>query len=64
MAKIKVIYKNQTSGEVDDSFLDDLIVRGEIVAYCGYTGWSGVKNERISGKTKEQKGSDEKGVRL
>ena len=59
MAKIKVIYIDQTCGMVDDSRLKNLIASGEIVAYCGPDGWSGVKNKEIPGKTAEQNGSDE-----
>jgi len=61
MAKIKVIYIDQTCGMVDDSFLKDLVARGEIVAYCGPDGWSGVKNKETPGKTEEQNGSDKRG---
>jgi len=63
MAKIKVIYIDQTCGMIDDSSLKGLIAKGEIVAYCGPAGWSGVKNEEMTGKTEEQKVTDEREVR-
>jgi hypothetical protein len=63
MAKIKVIYIDQTCGMVEDSSLKGLITKGEIVAYCGPAGWSAVKNKEITGKTEEQKVTDEREVR-
>jgi hypothetical protein len=63
MAKIKVIYIDQTCGMVDDSRLKNLIAKGEIVAYCGPDGWSGVRNKEPPGKTEEQKAPDEREVR-
>jgi hypothetical protein len=64
MAKIKVIYIDQTCGMVDDSSLKGLIAKGEIVAYCGPAGWSGVKNGEIPGKIDEQNMTDEREVRI
>jgi hypothetical protein len=64
MAKIKVIYIDQTCGMVDDSSLKGLITNGEIVAYCGPAGWSGVKKEEIPGKSEERKVMDEREVRI
>jgi hypothetical protein len=54
MAQIKVIYINQSSGTIENSFLDSLITKGEIIAYCGSTGWLGVKNELTCGINVEQ----------
>jgi hypothetical protein len=56
MAKIKVIYIDRTCGMVDDSGLKALIAKGKIVAYCGPSGWSGVKSERLSGKPESRRG--------
>ena len=39
MAKIKVIYIDQTAGKVDASSLHDLIDKGKIAAFCGSHGW-------------------------
>jgi hypothetical protein len=64
MAKIKVIYIDQTCGMVDESCLKWLIAKGEIVAYCGPAGWSAVKGEKMSGITEEQKVPEEREVRL
>ena len=54
MAQIKVIYKNQSSGTIEDSFLGSLIEKGEIVAYCSSTEWLGVKNELTCGIKEDQ----------
>jgi hypothetical protein len=64
MAKIKVIYIDQTCAVVEKSRLDYLIARGVIVAYCGPDGWSEVRRDQPSGDAEEQKGSNEKGVRI
>jgi hypothetical protein len=64
MAKIKVIYIDQTCGMVDDSCLKGLIAKGEIVAYCGPAGWSGVKNKEMPGETDEQKVAEEREVSI
>ena len=63
MAKIKVIYIDQTCGMVEGSCLKNLIDKGDIVAYCGPAGWTGVKNKEIPGKTEEQNGSYENEVK-
>jgi hypothetical protein len=64
MAKIKVIYIDQTCGMVDDSCLTGLIASGEIAAYCGPAGWSGVRKEEMQGKCDERKPTDEREVRI
>ncbi len=45
MTKIRVIFLNQTCGEVEESSLEKLIARGEIAAYCGPDGWISVRDE-------------------
>ncbi len=46
MKKIRVIFKNQTSGEVEEASLEKYIARGEIAAFCGPAGWISVGEER------------------
>ena len=60
MTTIKVLYVDQTSGKVEDSLLDDLIAKGEIVAFCSSRGWIDVRSEQRSGITVVQSGSNEK----
>ena len=42
---IKVIYSIKSSRMVEEHLLDDLIVRGEIVAFCRSDGWVDVRND-------------------
>jgi hypothetical protein len=55
MAKVKVLYFDQTAGEVEDSFLNDLIAKRQIAAFCGSSGWVDVLYDKISDVTAEQK---------
>ncbi len=64
MEKIRVIYINQTSGLVDVLSLDDLVAKGEVVAYCGPTGWVHVKDERKPGPSESQPRIESKDEKL
>jgi len=54
MAKVKVLYLDQTAGGVEESFLNNLIAKGKIAAFCGSSGWIDVKAEEVSGFAPEQ----------
>ena len=54
MSRVRVIYKNQSSGTIENSFLDSLIAKGEIVAYCSSIIWLGIRNDLTCGINEKQ----------
>ena len=64
MTKVKVLYFDQTAGEVEDSFLNDLIAKRQIAAFCGSSGWVDVLYDKVTDITAEQKVVERQGQNM
>ena len=51
---IKVIFVDQSAGEIADSRLGDLIAKGKIAAFCSPDGWVEVQAEQVSDVAADQ----------
>jgi hypothetical protein len=55
---IKVIYKNQTSGTVEDLLLEELIATEKILAFCRSSKWIVIGRDSVRGLGGEYHGPE------